>query len=117
HIPEEMYLTNVEYILSLLLATGAQLIWATITPVHPTKCSPDSGGGLLTNKTIASYNEATRSLMKRYHVPVNDLNALVLGDPDLLLGEDHLHLSEAGERACGKAVADAIRPYLAKAAD
>lgn len=116
-IPEEAYIINIGYILSLLLVTGAQVIWATTTPVHPTRCSPDSGGGMLTNENIASYNEATRSLMKRYGVAVNDLNALVMSDPDEFLGEDHLHLSEAGERACGKAVADAIRPYLAAAAD
>jgi lysophospholipase L1-like esterase len=47
--------------------------------------------------------------MTEYEIPLNDLHAVVATAPDTLLAEDQLHLSEAGQRACARQVADAIR--------
>ena len=50
--------------------------------------------------------------MKKKHVPINDLHGLVWDDYMTLLADDQLHLSEAGQIACAKAVVGAIEPYL-----
>ena len=69
---------------------------------------------LLNGRTeeMDAYHEAALALMERENVPVNDLRAMVAADPDSLLSEDLLHLSEAGIEACACAVMEAVRPRL-----
>ncbi len=110
-MPLEVYRGNIGFILQQLLATGAQVIWAKSTPVHPQR--PFSAEQWSwKNEEIDSYNAAALELMVERQVPVNGLHALVAGDFDLYLAEDQLHLSEEGKEKCAAAVADKIRALL-----
>ena len=110
-IPMETYRANLEFILKKLPATGAQVIWATTTPVHPDRPFRNDQWSWR-NDEIDRYNAAALALMEAHGSPVNDLHALVMSDPDVYLAEDQLHLSPDGQQKCAEAVAAAVRSYL-----
>ena len=110
-IPLEAYSTTIEYLLQMFEETGAKVIWATTTPVHPDRPFTDDAWAWR-NEEIDQFNAAALEVMSRYGVSVNDLHALVAADPDNYLSEDQLHLSEAGVAKCAEAVVNVIRKTL-----
>ena len=92
-------------ILRVLRKTGAQVIFATSTPV----VDPHHD---LNSQTIAWYNHEALRLMKQEDVPIDDLYSLVYPNREAFICEDHCHLSEAGKEACSDAVVKAIEAYL-----
>lgn len=112
--PLEAYVENLNGILAILRRTGAKIIWATTTPVHPNRPFQDTETSWR-NHEIDRYNRAAEELMRRERIPVNDLHRLVLSHVDEYLEEDMLHLSDAGQAACARAVAEAVRRVLADA--
>lgn len=110
-IPIDMYRTNLEFILKRLAAVTPKVIWATTTPVHPNRPFRDTEWSWR-NKEIDRYNAVARELMESHGVPINDLHALVWSNLSEFLSEDHLHLSEAGQKACAQAVADCVSRLL-----
>jgi len=115
-IPIEMYRLILEFILQRLQETGAHIIWATSTPVHP-KRPFVSEQWSWKNEEIEQYNSVALDLMKSRGIPVNDLHSIVKSDVDAYLSEDQLHLSEVGKNRCADAVVAAIRAYLLRASD
>ena len=111
-IPIEIYRLTLEFILQRLQETGAQIIWATTTPVHSKRSFVDNQWSWR-NEEIDQYNEAASDLMKSHGIPVNNLHSIVMSDVDRYLSDDMLHLSEAGKGECAEAVVTAIRNYLA----
>ena len=110
-MPLEVYRANVGFVLQQLLAAGAQVVWATSTPVHPERpFRPDQWSWR--NEEIDQYNEAALEVMAAQQVSVNDLHVLVAADVDSYLAEDQLHLSEAGKEKCAEAVAAKVRALL-----
>jgi hypothetical protein len=110
-IPLETYVSNLRTILARLCATGAAVIWATSTPVHPDRPFRDDQWSWR-NEEIDKYNSAAYGVVWARGVPINDLHALVASNHDLYLADDMLHLSEAGVEACGAAAAVAIGACL-----
>jgi isoamyl acetate esterase len=109
--PIDDYLFNLRKILDQLKKTNAVVIWATTTPVHPNRpLSIESWSWR--NSEIAAYNEGAMEIMNSEGIPVTDLHAIVAADYDRYLREDMLHLSEEGQRACSKAVAESVTRYL-----
>jgi len=109
-IPLEMYRLTLEFILTRLQETGAQIIWATTTPAHPER--PFRGDQWAwRNEEIDQYNATAAELMIDNEIPRNDLHAVVWADADRNLAEDQLHLSEAGQEECAQAVAQAVARY------
>jgi hypothetical protein len=110
-VPLHAYVANLRVILDKLSATGATVIWATITPTHPDRPFLDDQWAWR-NDEIAKYNSAAFGVMWARAVHINDLHSLVASDYDLYLADDMLHLSEAGMKACGAAAAEAIGACL-----
>lgn len=110
-IPIDDYARNIGFIAQLLLDTGAKVIWATTTPVHPDRAFLDSEWSWR-NEEIDAYNAAALNVVEPLGLPVNDLHALVAADPDTLLCDDQLHLSEKGIARCAQAVAETVRAHL-----
>ena len=110
-IPIDVYRANLEFILDRLTALTSKVIWATSTPVHPDWPFNDTGWSWR-NEEIDQYNEVALELMQSRDVPVNDLHTLVWDNVSEFLSEDLLHLSDAGQKACAKAVADCVLPML-----
>jgi hypothetical protein len=113
-IPLDMYVGNLEFILRKLRATGATVVWATTTPIHPPHLDKGDGWSWKSDE-IDRYNAAATDLMVRHAVPINDLNAVVRSDIDRYLPKGDHHINPAGGHACAKAVVEAVRPHLFKA--
>ena len=123
-MPVAMYCANLAFILDQLIAMTPRVIWASSTPVHPDfKRYVEAGQGHKAvrpflnsewswrNEEIAEYNAAARELLEKLGVLINDLHQLVWNDLSTL-GDDHLHLSEHGQRVCAGAVAAAVSAAL-----
>ena len=110
-IPIEMYRANLEFILDRLTSLTPHVVWATTTPVHPSRPFCDTEWAW-SNDEIDEYNHVARGLMTRRGIPINDLHGLVWRRVSEFLSEDQLHLSEAGELACARAVTNSVLPWL-----
>lgn len=99
------YIETLTRIIQELKRTGAPLIFATTTPVHPMQ----SGRS---NAEIDQYNRAAIALMHQHRIEVNDLNAVVKERAEEYICDDLLHLTEEGSKACARQAADSIRKYL-----
>ena len=99
------YAAHLKRIAHELRRTGAQIVFATTTPVHP-----KSEGR--SNEEIDAYNEAAIEALMPLGIAIHDLNARVKRDLSGYLSDDRLHLNEAGYRACAASVADMLDGYL-----
>lgn len=103
--PLEEYIATIRRILTRLRKTGAPIIWATTTPVHPGKTN-------LFNHEIDIYNAAIVKLMQAEQVAVTDLNAVIKANIEAYISEDLLHLTDQGSHACAEAVVRAVSPFI-----
>ena len=106
--PIETYVQNLEFILNHFKQITEKIIWATITPIRPNRAFVEEAWSWR-QEEIDQYNESAMSLMTAKGVKVNDLHRLVTADYEKYLGEDQLHLSEAGIEVCAQAAAAAVR--------
>lgn len=104
--PLEEYIRHMGRILRELRKTGARIIFATTTPVHPLKEEHPTSKQF--NSDIDRYNAAMFELLSGTDVIINDLNQLVRADIEANICEDHIHLSDTGYELAGRAVADII---------
>lgn len=111
-MPIEVYAANLRFIGRQLRSTGARVVWATTTPVHPARPFRHDQWAWR-NSEIDAYNEVARKAMAEQQIPVDDLHAVVSADPEGLLSDDQLHLSEAGQHACADAAAAVVARVLA----
>jgi len=111
-IPLEDYAGNLRLIVAHVRNNLTEkLIFATSTPPHPDMPFRDDVWAWKQGD-IERYNEAALRVMDECSVPVNDLYGIIRADPDRLLAEDQLHLSEEGNALCARRVADCITDLL-----
>ena len=107
----EEYLEHLAAILKRLREVTPRIVWATLTIVHPDRPFSEEAWAWR-NDEIKVFNKASRDLMEREGVPINDLHQLMLDNFEEYLGIDQLHLSPAGQKACAEAVAKAVAAQL-----
>ena len=110
-IPIDVYRTNLESILDRLTTLTPNVIWATITPVHPDRPFRETEWAWR-NEEIDQYNEVAQTLIESRGVLINDLHTLVWNNVSEFLSEDQLHLSESGQEVCARAVVDCVATFL-----
>lgn len=66
----EEYTKNLELLVTKLEATGAELIWATTTPV------PEGADGRVPGDEVI-YNAAAEKVMRKHHIRINDLYTFI----------------------------------------
>lgn len=110
-IPIGIYRANLDLIFKRFRDITPHLIWATTTPVHPDRPFRDDQWSWR-NEEIDRYNKIALELMEANNVAVNNLHALVRANAGKFLAQDQLHLSEDGQKACARAVAESISPFL-----
>ena len=98
----DIYVHNMVRIARQLKKFTDKVIFATTTPVRTEHPCED-------NDTINAYNAAVVPALIAEGIVINDLNAFVSTDVYGFIGEDNIHLSEQGIRACAEKVADTIR--------
>lgn len=103
----EQYSKNMAELVKRLQATGAELIFATTTPVAPGTTNP-----LRQQEAPAKYNESALKIMTANKIDVNDLYGFVLPQ----LGENqkpkNVHFTSAGSQLLAEQVAKAISAEL-----
>ncbi len=108
HVPPAGYEWNLGVIVRRLKATGAKLVWGTITPVP-------LGGHLAPNRRFGSIeqcNAIARSVMQANGVVINDLDAVVAPHLNEVGLPKDVHFSAEGYKLLGRQVAAVIGPML-----
>ena len=103
----EVYRQNLEAIVQKLQATGAQLIFATTTPVAPGTDKP-----LREPETPPRYNAAAEEIMKKHGIRINDLFAFCAPQLKSLQLPNNVHFTKTGSQALAGQVAKAIEQAL-----
>jgi hypothetical protein len=103
--PEE-YGNNIEKIVVRLEKTEAKLIWGAVSFV------PDGEEGRVFGDDLV-FNDAANIVMKRHHIPVNDLNTLTRTfEPKLMAAPGDVHYTSEGYRKIAKQVTEMIEQQL-----
>lgn len=114
--PINTYISNLEFLISLIKETGSKIIFATTTPIcddliHNRKYQKTN----YRNKWVIDYNKAAIKLMKKLNIPINDLYKLLLvKSKNYYKCKDSLHLTEEGYKLCANKVALKIKEILSK---
>lgn len=116
NIPLEQYAKNLEQLVQRLKATGAEIIWASTTPV------PVGARGRI-HGDEETYNKVAAGIMASHGIRVNDLHSFIsprlAADPHIqetvtTAGKDHpdVHFNAPGNDLLAAQVADSIRRAL-----
>ncbi len=101
------YEKNLRALVAKLKATGAKLIWATITPIPEPPLQPARTFGDETE-----YNAIAAEVMKENNIPINDLHAWMLPRFEELQKPRDLHYEPAGSEHLADKVAGEIEKVL-----
>ncbi len=101
------YEANLRQLVDKLQATGAKLIWASITPIPEGKLNPDRTFG-----KVPEYNAIAAKVMEEKRVQINDLYTHIMPQFDELHKPADLHYLPEGSVVLGKKVAQEIRAAL-----
>jgi acyl-CoA thioesterase-1 len=106
-VPIEAYGKNLAALVERLKGTGAQLIWATTTPVPAGKQNPPRD-----SSDVPRYNAAARRVMDTRGVIIEDLYVTTLPHlPEIQLALN-VHFNNAGWEMLGNKVAASIETVL-----
>ncbi|MEL7118584.1 MAG: SGNH/GDSL hydrolase family protein [Bacteroidota bacterium] len=102
-----VYKKQLKEIAKKLKSTNAQCIFANTTPF------PDKPKGPLRRADQAEvYNRIAFKIMKKYDIPINDLNAFVQPNMEEWQFPNNVHFRPAGSRKLAEKVAQEIEKYL-----
>ena len=99
------YVRDMLAVLNEMKRSGAEIIFATTTPVREQLTATNT-------ERIKEYNRAMLEALSTEQVVINDLFSVIARDTDGYIGEDFLHLNEKGVDAAARAVAAAIENQL-----
>lgn len=106
-IPLFQYRRNIGWLVKRLKRTGAELIFATTTPV------PRGAHGRIAGDAVR-YNKAARQVMDTHDIAINNLYEFALDRMDEIQRPANVHFTSEGSDALGKQVAEHIRTALAR---
>lgn len=114
--PIDEYIHFLRRILGEIRRNGAEVIFATTTPILSAGEAKDNTGVDATinynDDWVRAYNDAAKKLMAEENVTVNDLYALCRQDKTCYKCEDLLHLTAEGYRACAREAVRLIEEKL-----
>lgn len=102
------YEKNLRTLVARLKTTGAQLIWATTTPIPDGELNPPRAFG-----KVPEYNAIAEKVMSENGVPIDDLNAAITPRIAELQNPKDVHFKTAGSAFLAKEVAASIEKALA----
>ncbi len=104
-IPIEQYEKNLDELVKRLKKSGAELIFATTTPVP-------NGTGIRVKGDAKKYNVAAQRVMKKHGVTVNDLYSFAMPRLTKIQRPQNVHFNQTGSFQLGERVAGAILEKL-----
>lgn len=107
-VPIDQYEANLEQIVVRLKQTGAEVVWASTTPV------PDPvGGPPRAAADVVRYNAVAAAIMTEHSVAIDDLYAFALPQLSKIQRPENVHFSPEGSEVLARQVAESIRQALA----
>lgn len=103
------YEDHLRALVAKMKATGARLIWATITPIPDGELQPQRKFG-----DEGEYNAIANRIMEAEGIAINDLNAHVTPELGKLQKPKDVHFTEEGSAFLAKKVAAEIQAALPK---
>lgn len=101
------YKKNLAEIVTVLVETGAKLIFATTTPY------PDKVDGPLRKPGMPEkYNNAATKIMNKNGISINNLHAFVVPRMNEIQKPHNVHFTDAGSKALAEKVTDRIKEAL-----
>ena len=110
HAPPDVYEKNLRALVKQMKATGAQLIFATTTPVP-------KGGNLSPTRRFGSvdeYNAIARKVMTESGVAIDDLNAAIAPHVEKVGRPTDVHFNDEGYALLAQKVAQEVSAQLRK---
>jgi len=107
HNPVKQYEKDLAKIVALLKTNGAEVIWASTTPIPANDAHRPVGDELV-------YNAAAERVMKANHIPINDLHSVITnwdGYAEWKKGND-VHFRGAVYTMLAKQIAKEIAKHL-----
>lgn len=114
--PIDEYIHFLKRIITEIRRNGAEIIFATTTPILKSGSAIDNTGTGMeisyNNDWVVQYNDVAKKLMAEQNIMVNDLYAQMLKGENFYKCEDMLHLTEEGYRICAEQAAKRIEEKL-----
>lgn len=114
--PVDEYVHFLKRIIRLIRENGAEIIFATSTPIYKQGEAMDNTGtsGFLQyrNEWVKEYNAVACRIMEEEGIEINDLYSLCLKGPQYYKAPDMLHLREEGYWEIARQTAEYIRKYI-----
>jgi isoamyl acetate esterase len=112
-VPIREYRANLRRIVERLQETGANLIWASITPViyerHHQRKDFDRR-----EEDVEDYNAVATEIMDEFGIRINDLHSALMSETiEDLIGEDGVHFATEGRELIADVIAAALRGHEA----
>ena len=95
-VPIDEYEKNLRKLVKMMKATGAKLVFASITPV--------GARAARRGEDVVRYNAVAKKVMDDNNIPINDLYALAKPQLADIQKKDNVHFNEKGSRLFAKAV-------------
>jgi parallel beta-helix repeat protein len=106
-VPIANYVANIDALVERLEETGAELVWATTTPVPEGNLQPIRNRG-----DEVAYNAAAEGVMNSFDVRINDLHAFALPQLAEMQIPQNVHFTNEGSKQLGEKVTDEIRAAI-----
>ncbi len=107
-VPIEDYEANLERLVVRLERTGAELIWATTTPVPLDVEGPARDPG-----DVIRYNDTAEAIMRAHRIPIDDLYEFALPQLKQIQRPQNVHFTPEGSRVLARQVVASIEQALA----
>ncbi|MGC9455595.1 MAG: SGNH/GDSL hydrolase family protein [Phycisphaerae bacterium] len=109
-VPIEKYRENLRAIADMLTSAGRSVVWATTTPVIDSRHAARGADFDRYQQDVTAYNNVAKDVMSQAGAGIDDLHAVVVSEGvESCVGPDGVHMTDAGYRLLGRAVADACR--------
>ncbi|MGM0494661.1 MAG: SGNH/GDSL hydrolase family protein [Armatimonadota bacterium] len=106
-VPIDEYEENLEQMVARMKQTGAELVWASTTPVPNPVNGPERR-----SEDVVRYNEVAEAVMREHSVAIDDLYEFALPQLRVIQLPENVHFSPEGSEVLARQVAESIRQAL-----
>jgi acyl-CoA thioesterase-1 len=106
-VPIDEYEENLEEIVARLSETGAELVWASTTPVPEPVEGPER-----VSEDVVKYNNVAAAIMQEHSIAIDDLYEFALPQLDVIQRPENVHFTPRGSEVLARQVAESIRQAL-----
>ncbi|MFP4249230.1 MAG: SGNH/GDSL hydrolase family protein [Armatimonadota bacterium] len=106
-VPIDEYEENLEQMVARMKQTGAELVWASTTPVPDPVNGPERRA-----EDVVKYNKVAEAVMREHSVAIDDLYEFALPQLEVIQLPENVHFPPEGSEVLARQVAESIRQAL-----